>query len=85
MKAQTKSYMSIVCLAFALAGCPAADDVAETEGEEEQETSGGNFECDPVGANPAVGELINAPVADDVEVIVKTPQHPGGPGPDNLP
>jgi hypothetical protein len=32
-----------------------------------------------------MGALLNAPVASDVQVIVKTPQHPGDPGPDNLP
>ena len=41
--------------------------------------------CDPVGSNPEMGALLNAPLANDVEVIEKTPQHPGHPGPDNLP
>ena len=40
--------------------------------------------CDPVGADPVMGGLLNAPLADDVEVIVKTPQHPGVPGPEGL-
>lgn len=43
------------------------------------------YVCDPVGANPEMGSLLNAPLDGDVEVIVKTPQHPGDPGPDNLP
>jgi len=43
------------------------------------------FVCDPVGANAEMGMLLNAPVDSDVEVIVKTPQHPGNPGPNNLP
>lgn len=47
--------------------------------------AGMEYMCDPVGANPDVGALLNAPVDDDVEVIVKQPQHPGEPGPDNLP
>lgn len=43
------------------------------------------FICDPAGAFPAMGALLNAPVENDVEVIVKEPQHPGDPGPANLP
>jgi hypothetical protein len=43
------------------------------------------FVCDPKGANPAMGDLFNAPLANDVEVITKEPQHPGDPGPSNLP
>ena len=43
------------------------------------------YECDPVGANPGQGALFNAPLADDVEVIEKEPQHPGDPGPTDLP
>ena len=43
------------------------------------------FVCDPMGANPAMGALLNTPLETDVEVIVKTPQHPGDPGPTNLP
>lgn len=42
-------------------------------------------ECDPVGADAQMGELLNAPVAADVEVIVKEPQHPGAAGPLDLP
>jgi len=41
--------------------------------------------CDPKGANPEMGALLNAPVDSDVEVIVKKPQHPGKPGPKDLP
>jgi hypothetical protein len=43
------------------------------------------YTCDPVGANPAVGLLLNAPLDSSVEVIVKDPRHPGDPGPSNLP
>ncbi|MEM7152566.1 MAG: hypothetical protein AAF799_06980 [Myxococcota bacterium] len=46
---------------------------------------GEDFMCDPVGANAEMGALLNAPVADDVEVIVKQAQHPGNPGPLDLP
>lgn len=43
--------------------------------------------CDPKGANPAMGALLNAPLAADVQVIKKTPTHPnpGNPGPGGLP
>lgn len=43
------------------------------------------YTCDPVGPNPGMGALLNAPVDSDVEVIVKAPQHPGDPGPNDLP
>lgn len=68
---------------LALCGCPATDD--------DPTPTGGDtgmmveFECDPVGANPEVGALLNAPLDADVEVIMKDPQHPGDPGPENLP
>ncbi len=48
-------------------------------------TEGVPADCDPVGAVPEVGALLNAPVEADVEVIIKTPRHPGPPGPENLP
>jgi hypothetical protein len=41
--------------------------------------------CDPKGADPVMGMLLNAPVDSDVEVVVKKPQHPGTPGPLDLP
>ena len=41
--------------------------------------------CDPVGADATMGALLNAPLADDIEVVFKDPQHPGLPGPDDLP
>ena len=67
-------------LCVALAGCPAEEVTDPTEAPTETA-----FECDPVGADPVVGELLNAPLDDDVEVIEKVPQHPGDPGPDGLP
>ena len=77
-----KSAAFTAVLSLSLLGCPAAQGDEETS-----ETSGetGSPVCDPQGANPEMGELLNAPLADDVEIIVKTPQHPGEPGPDNLP
>jgi hypothetical protein len=45
----------------------------------------GLFECDPVGAFVEMGALLNAELAPDVEVILKVPQHPGAPGPEDLP
>ena len=41
--------------------------------------------CDPVGAFPAQGTLLNAPLKTDVEVLVRPTRHPGCPGPSNLP
>lgn len=61
-----------------LVGCPADDDPTDSE-------TDGVVECDPVGDNPIMNGLLNEPVQADVEVITKTPQHPGDPGPDNLP
>lgn len=46
---------------------------------------GSTYTCDPMGSNPAMGELLNAPVDSDVTVVMKTPQHPGDPGPEGLP
>lgn len=43
------------------------------------------FVCDPKGANPEMGDLMNAPLGNEVEVIEKEAQHPGDPGPLNLP
>lgn len=65
-------------------GCPTNDDPAPSQDSDGQD-SDGNEACDPVGANAEMGALLNAPVADDVEVIVKQPQHPGPAGPANLP
>ncbi|MBA3393167.1 MAG: hypothetical protein H0T89_11005 [Deltaproteobacteria bacterium] len=41
--------------------------------------------CDPVGAFPQQGALLNAPLKTDVEVLVRQPRHPGCAGPKNLP
>lgn len=78
--------ISSVLLALSLASC--GDDGASANDAGVVADGGvdaGGFVCDPVGANPVVGELLNAPVASDVEVIVKEPQHVGNPGPENLP
>ena len=64
-------------LGFA-ASCGDDDGVTTTDADTE-------FTCDPMGDDPAMGALLNAPVDSDVTVIVKDPQHPGDPGPDNLP
>lgn len=41
--------------------------------------------CDPVGANPAMGALLNKPLAEGVQLVKKKPTHPGNPGPKGLP
>lgn len=82
---QMNTIKSIITCAMALAltGCPEGGKAEDADTGTDDETGGAA--CDPVGANPEVGGLLNAPVADDVEVIVKVPQHPGLAGPDNLP
>ncbi len=70
-------------LALALCGCPTDDDDPPVGGDTDGDTDGAV--CDPAGVDPQMGMLLNAPVAEDVEVIVKTPQHPGAAGPNDLP
>lgn len=65
-----------------------ADDAADTDnadGADNGSDGGVDEQCDPVGSNPEMNALINAPVAADVEVIEKVPQHPGPAGPAALP
>lgn len=45
----------------------------------------GGCVCDPVGAFPAQGTLLNAPLKTDVEVLVRAARHPGCAGPGSLP
>ena len=58
-------------------------------GDDDNKSDGGNtpaaWSCDPVGANPAMGALLNEPVDSGVTVVNKTPNHPGDPGPLDLP
>lgn len=61
------------------------DDDSNVVVEPNQPGDGTEFTCDPVGANPDLGEIVNTPLEEGVEVIVKTPTHPGNPGPENLP
>lgn len=69
-----------VALFFGACGDDGGDD-----GQNPGADTGTAFVCDPAGANAAMGALLNAPVHADVEVVVKDPQHPGDPGPQNLP
>lgn len=48
-------------------------------------TGAGGYQCDPKGMNPAMGDLLNAPLKPDVTVIKRAPKHPGNPGPKDLP
>jgi hypothetical protein len=41
--------------------------------------------CDPVGAFPMQGTLLNATLTNDVQVIVREVRHPGCAGPTDLP
>ena len=85
LKTQTLSFqlLALTALLMGATGCPSSSSSAD--GDETGGSDGGDYVCDPVGDNAAVGELLNAPLADDAEVIQKEPQHPGDPGPDNLP
>jgi hypothetical protein len=78
----------IICVAGLATAC-GDDDTSGSDDIDASMTSDdaavGGYVCDPEGADPEMGELLNAPLEDDVEVIVKTPQHPGDPGPENLP
>ena len=74
-----------VAVLVSLGSC--SDDDAGMSGDTAADggTGGPAGNCDPVGSTPAVGALLNAPLAADVEVIQKTPQHPGMVGPTDLP
>jgi hypothetical protein len=62
----------------------AQEEPADTDGDTDGDTDAA-LECDPEGPNPEQAALFNAPIEDDVEVVEKVPQHPGEPGPENLP
>ncbi len=83
IKQIAKSTLVAAGLVFAFASC--GDDDGQVSFDASNVVDASGFTCDPVGANPEMGMLLNAPVDSDVEVIVKTPQHPGDPGPANLP
>lgn len=72
-------------LALCLVNCENDDPAASDDETGADDGSGDGGVCDPVGSTPEVGALLNAPVAADVEVIQKTPQHPGLAGPTDLP
>ncbi|MBX2803831.1 MAG: hypothetical protein KTR31_39510 [Myxococcales bacterium] len=75
----------LAVIAFS-AGCNGPEtDTDTTTTDVDTGTPTEQWECDPVGANPEMGGLLNAPLEDDVEVIDKTPAHPGDPGPVGLP
>ena len=77
----------VFSLVVGLSAC--GDDAASDDDAAGTGTGGGGdgaaAMCDPVGATPEVGALLNAPVAADVEIIEKVPQHPGAAGPVDLP
>lgn len=90
MKTMMQSWTVIATLAgsLCLTACDGGDadtaDTADTDDASESDTDAA-LECDPEGPNPEQAALFNAPIEDDVEVVEKTPQHPGDPGPENLP
>jgi hypothetical protein len=78
-----KSALVATCVA-GIAACGGDDDAPTADASVRDDASAG-YVCDPEGANPEMGMLLNAPLDSDVEVINKTPQHPGDPGPKDLP
>jgi hypothetical protein len=92
MKMKTKDtsfepmpFLALAALLLATTACPSSTSSGDSDETAASDDDGSDYLCDPVGDNPTVGELLNAPLADDVEVIQKEPQHPGDPGPENLP
>ncbi len=82
-----KSHSIILAIALAglsFAACGGDDDLPAADSGTNND-AGTTYVCDPVGANADQSALFNVPVAGDVEVIVKEPQHPGFPGPTDLP
>ena len=89
MKTTMLSWTVIATLAgsLGLTACDGGDgdgDSADTDDSSASDTESA-LECDPQGPNPEQAALFNAPIEDDVEVVEKQPQHPGEPGPENLP
>lgn len=82
MKIQWTTMIGCALVATLAAGVSCSDDA---DGMGESGDGGTDEVCNPDGPTPEMGALLNAPVEDDVEVIVKTPQHPGPAGPDGLP
>lgn len=87
MNTKSFSWINVVALGatLCLTACDGggdADDAGATDGDTD-DTAGAA--CDPQGPNPEQAALFNAPVEADVEIVQKTPTHPGEPGPENLP
>lgn len=80
-----KSLLLAAALALPVAGCGDDEQTGMNADARTTDEVDAGFVCDPVGDDPAMGALLNAPVESDVQIIVKDPQHPGDPGPENLP
>ncbi len=88
MTKRNSRFLTIAMCAAGLFGACGDDDDGtsiDVDGGVTIDASGTEFVCDPEGANPAMGALLNAPLEDGVEVVTKEPQHPGDPGPTDLP
>lgn len=81
----TANKFTTTFLAIALLGACGDDGAVTDDNGPGGSTGSSSAQCDPVGVEAEVGMLLNAPVEADVEVIIKQPQHPGAPGPENLP
>jgi hypothetical protein len=75
---------AIVAVALALSACDGDDDGSHPPDGGVAMDSGTPPVCDP-NAGPAHERLSNAAVAPGVDVVKKTPRHPGAPGPSGLP
>jgi hypothetical protein len=77
----TLAMLGIGLLGIGLIGACDGDDDDSATGRDAGVSS---YVCDPATATPR-GMLLNAPLDPGVQVIQKTPTHPGDPGPDGLP
>ncbi|TPV95144.1 MAG: hypothetical protein B7733_11545 [Myxococcales bacterium FL481] len=80
----------VVALALSATSCGDDSDDPDEMGDDDDaagdDDDAGGWVCDEVGAHPEMGALLNAPVDPaQVEIIVKVYQHPGNPGPLELP
>ena len=81
MKDMRSLLMMLALLGTALiGGCDGDDDDTSTR----RDGGVSSYVCDPATDTPR-GMLLNAPLDPEVQVIQKTPTHPGDPGPDGLP
>lgn len=74
--------LSSACLMLAACG---DDNAATADASVDTPSDAEGCVCDPVGAFPMQGTLLNATLTSDVQVITREPRHPGCAGPEDLP